>query len=193
MKNFVALLALSAAALTATTAHASTMDSFTLTTSSDTYTFSLPASPTPSATNGACPDSFSGDFCMNSVSVVKNGNPASTTLDSVEFFTANASGGIELLHNGYSFLDDTGSQLFTSSVMTPTFKLGTFTLTPFNSNNNYYGGDGYGGYNNCNGNGDSLTISQVPDASPVPEPSSIAFLSTGLLAAAGTIRRRFSR
>ena len=181
LKNFVALLALSAAALTATAAHASTMDSFTLTSSTDTYTFSLPASPSTSFNNY-------GDFTLTPVSITDNGK---TKNGAVEFFSNNDLGGISIMFGQSNPLNDTGSQLFTISKGVPTFKLGTFTLTPLNGGGNY--GDNNWGDNGCAGNTDSITISQIPNTSPVPEPSSIAFLSTGLLAAAGTIRRRFSR
>ena len=179
MKNFVALLALSAAALTATTAHASTMDAFTLTTSADTYTFSLPASPSTSFNNA-------GDFTLQPVSISDNGK---TQNGAVEFFSSNDLGGISITFGQNNPVNDIGSQLFTISKGVPTFTLGTFTLTPLNGG----GGDNYWGDNGCVSNNDYLTITQIPNASPVPEPSSIAFLSTGLLAAAGTIRRRFSR
>jgi hypothetical protein len=173
LKNIFSLFVLSAGLLTAATAHASTMDLFSLTSGTDSYLFTLPASPTPTATNMACPDPNHGDFCLSSVSVSKNGVSSNNT---VEFFTTSNYGGLELFKsNGHSFLNEYGSQLFTGSVTAPTFTLGTFSLSSDQETT------------------DSLTISQVPSTSPVPEPSSIALLSTGLLAAAGTIRRRFNR
>jgi hypothetical protein len=85
----------------------------------------------------------------------------------INFFNSFASGGLSLVDLGNLALS--GPQLYTGTEDTPTFNTGQFTLT-----------SGINTYN--------LTI--APETSPVPEPSTLALLSTGAFAAISSLRRR---
>ena len=179
--KLLSLAVLSASLLSAVHAKAATMDLFTLTYNSNTFSFTLPDSPTPTSTGNDCIDvaGSNADFCINPVAVTINSSHYST--DSVEFFTSSAFGGLEIFNGSqHSIVSLDSSQLFSGMVSTPNFTLGTYDVTRHNDGN--CGQD-------CNQSG-RLVISQV-STSPVPEPSSLVMMSSGLLAAAGAARRKF--
>ncbi len=179
--KLLSLAVLSASLLSTVHAKAATMDLFTLTYNSTSYSFTLPDTPSPTSTGNGCIDhQGSGkDFCIDPTAVTVNSTVHNDY--SVEFFTSNKGGGLEMFNGSdHTLLNMTGSQLFSSLVSAPNFTLGTFYL-------NGNGGD-------CDESSVKLVISQVPPVgttSTVPEPSSLVMMSSGLLAAAGAVRRKF--
>lgn len=151
-------------------AHATTMDQFTITGQGNAYAFVLPASPT----NVLVFDTGS-DFAEFSVPLSMNGT---ISLDDVEFYTAASEGGLTIFNPGTGNpvldvyqLGTSGTQLFRGSVTAPTFLLGTFQLTDDLGNPTY-----------------SVHISRVPAVTP--EPSSLLLLGTGAAGLVGTFSRR---
>lgn len=181
-KTILSLIALSAGLLSSLgIAHASPLDAnFTLQAGADHYQFTVPASPIPSATNFSCPDSNMGDFCLFNISITKN---SVTSAGTIEFFTTEAFGGFEIFQNGVSELSASGGQLFTGTVFAPIINTDPFSFSLME----------YVNPPNCTKTSDCRTVNDTGNVGVVPEPSSIAFLSTGLLAAVGTLRRRISR
>jgi hypothetical protein len=176
---------LSASLLSTVHAKAATIDLFTITSNSDTYSFSLAASPTPTFTGDGCIEAAGSgkDFCVDPTSVTVNSSVHKHY--SVEFFVFDAAGGLEIFNSSdHSVFNVTGSQVFSGMVSAPTFTLGTYTLR-------------LSGTGDCDGECETqpakLVISEVSPGttSPVPEPSSLVMMSSGLLAAAGAVRRRF--
>lgn len=156
----LALLVLSSAPL----ARANSVDDFKYVFGGNTYTWQLPASPTPNAT---IPLEL---FEMDSISYAVNG-VTQTTPGIFDFFLGGAQGGGFLLSQGSSTILATyGAQLFKGPGLTnPTFLLGSFTL----NNGSSTGPTG------------TLTIS-----SATPEPASLELLGLGLLTFAGMVRRK---
>ena len=183
--KLMSLAVLSASLLSTVHAKAATMDLFTLTNNSSTYSFSLPASPTPTFTGNGCIDKqgSGNDFCVDPTAVTVNGTVHSGY--SVEFFTSSADGGLEIFNSSdHTILNFYGSQIFSGMVSAPHFTLGTYNFTFNNSNENCD--------EDCDNQSAKLVISQIsPSTSPVPEPSSLVMMSSGLLAAAGAVRRKF--
>jgi PEP-CTERM motif len=150
---------------------ADTLD-FTLTGGGNTFTFSLPSNPTPDSTNPGV------SFTLDDIMVALNpGSPLSIDFTADLTFSNLGSGG------GISFpipsppptnvdLDLVGAQLFTGTLNSPIFAP---TTTPFLLSEPK-GTDTF-----------SLDI-----ASEIPEPSTIAFLGTGLVALAGAARRKLT-
>jgi hypothetical protein len=153
------------------TSKADTLD-FTLSGGGNTFTFSLPSNPTPDSTNPGV------SFTLDDIMVALNpGSPLGIDFTADLTFSNLGSGG------GISFpipsppptpltLDLVGAQLFTGTLNAPIFAP---TTTPFLLSEPK-GSDTF-----------SLDI-----ASEVPEPSTLAFLGTGLAALAGAARRRLT-
>lgn len=176
-RTSLGLLALTVGLFSASQAKASTIDTFQLTGNGSNYLFSLTASSAPST---SCP--VTGDFCYKGIIV--NGNQT----DTIEF---TSSGELEIFdHNGHSIIDlslkNNQSLYFTETAHpgTVTFKVGTFNLKVDGNGN-----DRDEECDDCNRDPNyTLTITDPP--APVPEPSSLALISSGMLAAAGAVRRR---
>lgn len=156
-------------------AHAATIFDFTLTNGTDVVTFSLPSSPVPDRVNVT----YAG-FTLDAVPVDLNGLIGNYT---VTFFTGGLNGGGlcistgDTVCNGGDILTQSGPQLYTGDEATPTLIPGSYDLKNVGSANNTFEGPFH------------LAITE--QASPVPEPSTFALLGTGLLAAAGAVRRKF--
>lgn len=175
-KVFLSLVALSATLFANSSAKANTIDTLFLTGGSNSYTFDLPETGTPSGIKNACPEKTSGDFCYNSVKIDDNGVKFFGT---IEFFTAAKGGGLEIFDSSHhSLLDLDGAQLFTGSLSSPTLVGGLYDLT-------LEGED-------CDDRKVAYHLNLDPP-SPVPEPSSLALLSSGILGAAGVVRRRLKQ
>lgn len=142
-------------------AFADTIDNFTVTYDSTILTFSLPSSPKVDGTIN------SNIFFIDNVPLLLNGS--ALTAMSVDFFLARSGGGLEVEPLYIPTL--VAAQLFTGSIDTPTFEIGTFPILPFSPPG-------------------TITISEA--TSSVPEPGSIALFGTGVLCLMGEIRRRFS-
>src|ERR1700721_274741 len=78
-------------------AKAATIDNFSFTDGANTITFSLPASPTPSFVDPNCPNTGSGDFCIENQTILVNGVATQADLN---FFSISNSGGIDFFFAG---------------------------------------------------------------------------------------------
>jgi hypothetical protein len=114
-------------------------------------------------------DIFNGEsFTVWSVAGTFPG--ASTPVTDLTFFNAGHGGGISIFdfNAGASLLSSDGPQLFSGTESSPTFLLGTFTLTEYRGAGQY-----------------TLAVTQVGE---VPEPGSMTLLLCGLMAV-GCVRR----
>ncbi len=75
-----------------------------------------------------------------------------------------------------NILNQSGPQLFTGSDAAPTFSLGTFSLLNFGPNT--FSSD--------------FTLDITSSETPIPEPSSLLMLSTGMLGLVCAVRRKLS-
>jgi PEP-CTERM motif len=186
-KISLALIALSVGLFSASQAKASTTDTFSLTGDGNTFTFSLLSPSTPSATNFGCPAGGFSDFCYSGISVIDNGHSQSDTIE----FTSN--GGLDIFnHYGQSIVEltlDHPPLEFADTKDSVSFIGGTYLL---GGDDNGWGDYDWNSKSDCGNNYDGYTLSIDPPA-PVPEPSSLALMSSGLLAAAGAVRRRMKK
>ncbi|WP_333573728.1 PEPxxWA-CTERM sorting domain-containing protein [Sphingomonas sp.] len=158
MKRTLFLSACCAAAISAASPANATQYNFSIT-GSQTIKFVLDASPTPPVVD---PGNY---FVLPGITgTINNVN----TMFDLGFGSPSYYFNFGLINNvvGFGFVS-TGTSLFTGTEFAPTFKLGTFSLTP-----------------NTPGPAYSLTISAVP------EPASWAMLLAGFGALGGMVRRR---
>jgi hypothetical protein len=167
------------ALLSAMPAFASSIDTFSVTNNATVYSFTLPASPTQNVTSVS--NAYSDYFDVSNVLISINGGAAVS--GTVYFNTTSQAGGVGIgISTPSTFFNDEGPQLFTytgtlgQASFAPTFNTGTFTLYQ-QSNPQLVAG--------------SVTVSPS-NASPTPEPSSLALLGTGVLSLAGMVRRKLS-
>jgi hypothetical protein len=190
-KSSLALLALTVGLFSASQAKASTLDSFVLTGDGNTFSFSLTSPSTPNHSGFQCPDfNFGGDFCYTQIAVTDNGHTQNDTIE----FTSNDE--LEIFNSsGHSILDLTlnnhQSDYFSENKSgVVTFLGGTYLL---GGNDNGYGNDDWNDRYDCDHDSGYTLVLDPPSTSPVPEPSSLALMSTGLFAAAGAVRRRMKK
>jgi hypothetical protein len=127
----------------------------------------LPASPTPTGTDAACPSNFPPEFCISGVTTTVNG--VTETGATLEFFDISQGGGMSLLPGGNfpPLVDTIGAQLYTGPVTSPTFLLGTFPQTSLVDKTDF-----------------TITITTIP------EPGSLVLVASGALSLAAVLRRR---
>jgi hypothetical protein len=173
MKLTTLLLVTAFSCSTAAVSFASPIDNFKLSDGTNAITFSLPSSPTPDQSFDLLL------FTVNNVAVDVNGTPANYF---ISFFPESNFGGLCITTDDTtcfgdgSILNQTDPQLYTGSEAIPTFSLGTFSLTNT-------------GVNTFSSN---FTLDITSSETPIPEPSSLLMLSTGVLGLAGAIRRKLS-
>ena len=138
--------------------HADTVDQFTYQAGANTFLWQLPPSPT------ALDFAFNGTEFGISTGFTENGNAFSGQLS---FFSGDQGGGLQLLDSfGTVLIDAFGPQLYLGLEDTPTFLAASYNLSDQTDPNNLLD--------------TSLTITELTVA-PVPEPSSIVLLGSGLL------------
>jgi len=165
MRNLLPKLLVLAATALPIAAHADPIDNFTLTDIvGDTITFSLPASPP--VFGPSDPDLFETFPVFLSFNPTFFGNKILE--GQILFSSALGGGGLTVLifHPGSTTaITDQGDLLYSGTTTDPTFLTGTFHL-----------------------GSDTLTI--IPEAGRVPEPSTLALLATGALGVLSLARQR---
>jgi PEP-CTERM motif len=156
--SFICALAVILTGMSARTAKADGMDTFTYVSDGNTFVWQLPPSPTPDSV-----DPYGNYF---TVSGTYSENGATPALGTFDFYIASEFGGLDLYQGGYppsSYLINAGfgPAVFTGSINAPTFVPGTYSFTDYATSE-----DGVPGM---------LTIVGVP------EPSTIGLLAIGLV------------
>jgi hypothetical protein len=177
---FALLAALSVGLFSAHQAKASTLDTFTLTGDGNVFTFSLTSPSTPSSCDGP------GDFCYSGIAIIDYGHSQTDTIeftanDGIDIFNSLDQSILELSLNNFQ------PDFFTANQGVVTFIGGTFDLGGYD---NGYGTWNYFGKSDCGNSASYALYVDPPVTSPAPEPSSLVLMSSGMLAAAGAVRRR---
>lgn len=169
---YSSLLAIALASVATPAMHADTIDNFNLTVGSDTISWSLPSPATP-VEPGITGSGFAPAVYFNGQAVTFP-----------EVVIQAPQGGPDLTLNfdlgttAYSYQLN-GPVLYTGSVNSPTFLIGTFGLT--------------GTLYEFNNGVSPQAVSAELTIAPVPEPSSLALLLSGLTAGSLAVRSRFRR
>jgi hypothetical protein len=194
-KYSLALIALTVGLFSASQAKASTLDTFVLTGDGNTFSFSLTSPSNPSHTGGSCPGN--SGVCYSGIAVLDNGHSQTDTIE----FTAND--GLEIFNSSNHEVVDLSlnhnqSDFFSESTVWSWSTFSFITTVSFDGGTYQLGGgdNGYGNFDwnsryDCDHDAGYTLVIDPPAA--VPEPSSLAFMSTGLLAAAGAVRRRMKK
>jgi hypothetical protein len=188
-KSSLALVALTVGIFSASQAKASTLDTFQLTGDGNVFHFSL-ISPSDPTDGFSCPGHSFSDFCYTGISVTDNGHTQTDTIEfskdgDIDIFNNHGQSVLELSLNNHQPLFFTESK---NGVVT--FLDGTFH---FSGDDNGYGRDDFDKGYDCDHDASYTLVLDPPATTPVPEPSSLALMSTGLFAAAGAVRHRMKK
>lgn len=152
---FAAVAVLCLGLIPVTQVRADSLDSFVYQIGGNTFTWELPASPTPDSANSGIL------FTLYDVSVSENDGPP--ILGTMTFYTLAYGGGLDFFVGDYYYSDIYGPQFYYNAETSPSFQTGTFTSLI-----------DYGIYD------DGVPGGTLQISTAVPEPSALLLLVIGL-------------